>query len=59
VGLQLALLGRHRRQHPEEAGIQLRSRLPLPHMFGWVLLEVVLGVLAFLVTGPITRWLRT
>jgi hypothetical protein len=56
--LQLALLSRHRRQHPAEAVVQLKNRLPLPHMFGWVLLEVVLGVLAFLVTGPITRWLR-
>ena len=59
VPLQLALLSRHRRQHPEEAVIQLRSRLALPHMFGWVLLEVALGALAFLVIGPITRWLRT
>jgi uncharacterized protein len=57
--LQLALLSRHRRQHPAEAVVQLKNRLPLPHMFGWVLLEVALGALAFLVTGPITRWLRT
>jgi hypothetical protein len=34
VPLQLALLSRHRRHHPEEAVIQLTSRLPLPHMFG-------------------------
>jgi uncharacterized protein len=58
VPLQLALLSRHRRQHPGEAVVQLRTRLPLPQLLGWVLLEVVLGPLAFLVTGPLTRWLR-
>ena len=35
VPLQLALLSRHRQQHPAEAVIPLRSRLPMPHMFGW------------------------
>jgi membrane protease YdiL (CAAX protease family) len=57
VPVQLCVLSRHRR-HSEEAVIQLKTRLPLPQMLGWVLLEVMLGALAFLVTGPLTRWLR-
>ena len=56
--VQLALLSRRRRQHPGEAVVQLRTRLPLPQLLGWVLLEVVLGALAFLVTGPLTGWLH-
>jgi membrane protease YdiL (CAAX protease family) len=58
VPVQLALLRRHRRQYPKEAVIQLRTRLPLSKLLGWVVLEVVLGALAFLLTGPIARWLR-
>jgi uncharacterized protein len=58
VPVQLALLSRHRRHHPEEAVIQLRTRLPLPRVVGWVPLEVVLGALAFLVAGPLAGWLR-
>jgi len=58
VPVQVALLSRHRRQHPEEAVIQLRTRLPLRRVVGWMLLEVVLGALAFLVAAPLTGWLR-
>jgi membrane protease YdiL (CAAX protease family) len=58
VPVQLCVLSRHRRRHSEEAVIQLKTRLPLPQLLGWVLLEVVLGALAFLVSGPLTRWLR-
>jgi len=56
--VQLALLGRHRAQHPHEAVVQLTTRLPLRRVLGWMLLEVVLGALAFLLTGPLTGWLR-
>jgi len=59
VPVQLALLSRYRRQHPAEAVVQFRTRLPLPQVLGWVLLEVVLGTLAFLLTGPVARWLRS
>jgi membrane protease YdiL (CAAX protease family) len=57
VPVQLALLSCHRRTRPHEAAVQLRTKLPLRRMLGWVLLEVMLAALAFLVTGPLVRWL--
>jgi membrane protease YdiL (CAAX protease family) len=59
ASVQLAVLYRHRRRHPRQPAIQLRTRLPAAQMLGWVLLEVVLAALAFALTAPLARLLRT
>ena len=56
--VQLTVLYRHRRNHPRQSAVQLRTRLPTPQMLGWVLLEVVLAALAFILTAPLAHLLR-
>ena len=56
--VQLGLLRAHRRRRPDEPAVQLRARLPLPHLLGWAGLEVALAGLAFLATLPLKRLLQ-
>jgi len=56
---QLGILGMHNRHRPGEPAVALRARLPLTRVVGWALLEIVLAVVAFAVTTPLTQLLKT
>jgi uncharacterized protein len=56
--VQLALLRRHRRRHPDEPAVQLRRKLPLTRVLTWALLEIVLAAVAFLLTAPLVDRLQ-
>ena len=58
-GVQLGILGVHNRRRPGEPAVALRTRLPLPRVVGWALLEIVLAVVAFAATTPLTQLLKT
>jgi uncharacterized protein len=56
--VQLVLLARNRGRHPSSPTNMLRTKLPLPRMLGWALVEVGLGAAAFALAGPPAEVLR-
>jgi membrane protease YdiL (CAAX protease family) len=56
--VQLGGLALHRRRCPAEPAMVLREQLPLPRLLGWAALEILLAVVAFVVTAPLTRLLQ-
>jgi membrane protease YdiL (CAAX protease family) len=57
--VQLGLIARHRRRRPDEPALALRTRLPLPRLFGWAAVEIAAAAAAFAVTAPLVRLLQT